>query len=128
MSTPPSPPRRRGAPLGNANALKHGFYSPRHLRATVDDTGVAFPTGLVDEITILRLFMRRIIEMSRSSQDLAEVIDAARVLALISFSISRLVRTQESLATSSRFFKDALNNTLEDALLDLSQEEPTPSP
>ncbi len=34
-STDPSPPRRPGAPKGNKNAAKHGFYSRQNLAANM---------------------------------------------------------------------------------------------
>ena len=92
MTTPTSPPRHRGAPPGNTNALKHGFYSPRVRRTIETKYGSSDFTGLTDEITILRLLMRRISEMSRYSMDFNEVLNAAHVLSLASFGISRLMR------------------------------------
>jgi hypothetical protein len=57
MSPETSPKRRRGAPLGNTNNLKHGFYA-RKFKASLRSQPAAVPTPLVDlasEIHVLRL-------------------------------------------------------------------------
>ncbi len=53
--------RRRGAPPGNTNALKHGFYARKFKPKQLDDyTRAAAVTGLDEEIALLRLIIRKL--------------------------------------------------------------------
>src|SRR5512146_2641399 len=92
-------PRRRGAPLGNTNALKHGFYSRRFKRTDIKDLDACEFSGLKDEITMLRVYIRRVIEMSNGMQDFYEAMTLLRVLCLASDSLTRLLKTQNLLIT-----------------------------
>ena len=80
---PPEPPkRRRGAPHGNKNALKHGFYSRQFKKADLVDLESADFIGLKDEITMLRVFMRRVIQLGKDVNELPHTISLLRVLCL----------------------------------------------
>jgi hypothetical protein len=68
MSSPPpkktTRTRKVGAPYGNHNALKHGFYS-RHFRsAELSDLEAVDAEGLQDEIAAMRVYIRRFIASS----------------------------------------------------------------
>jgi hypothetical protein len=65
----PSPPpkkttRKVGAPYGNHNALKHGFYSLHFRSGELSDLEAVNAEGLQDEIAAMRIFIRRFIESS----------------------------------------------------------------
>jgi hypothetical protein len=94
---PPRPRRLRGAPLNNLNALKHGFYA-RKLRPTdlVDLADTQFK-GLEEEMNMLRIHMRTIIEQSSTAANLMENLETLRVLALAATSLARLAKTQKYL-------------------------------
>ena len=96
-STPP-PRSKRGAPPGNTNALKHGFYARKFERADLNDLDSHQFSGLQDEIILLRVFIRRVIELSKDLEDLPEAVSLLRVLSLASISLTRLLRTQKLLA------------------------------
>jgi hypothetical protein len=97
----PSRPRRlRGAPLHNLNALKHGFYSRKFRQADLDDLAESKFKGLDEEITMLRVFMRRVIERSTDAANLNENILILKVLALAATSLTRMAKTQKYLQTS----------------------------
>ena len=56
--------RKVGAPYGNHNALKHGFYS-RHFRSgELSDLEAVNAEGLQDEIAAMRVYIRRFIASS----------------------------------------------------------------
>ncbi len=86
--------RRRGAPLGNQNARKHGFYSsvlsPVQLRFLPRATTI---TGLNDEIGIARVRLASVV--SRSP-------DNVRVLTAAINSLLRLERTKHAIRTRHR--------------------------
>ncbi len=83
---------KRGAPHGNLNALKHGFYSPRY-RLRVPGTA----PSLEQEILLLRLMIRRTMQLAQDCDDLKE---ATRVLDSLGAAASRLaslLKAQKSL-------------------------------
>jgi hypothetical protein len=86
--------RRRGGQPGNTNALKHGFYA-RHLpledTAGLDDLPL---DTLADEITLLRILIRRVAEKSAAGETPEKSIEHLRVVGLAMFSLTRLMRTQ----------------------------------
>lgn len=59
----------RGAPIGNKNALKHGFYSRQMRAVEKDDLSELVDAGLSNEIAILRILLRRAIEISNGVTD-----------------------------------------------------------
>jgi hypothetical protein len=62
--SPKKSARKAGAPYGNHNALKHGFYS-RHFRSgELSDLQAVNAEGLLDEIAAMRIYIRRFIESS----------------------------------------------------------------
>jgi len=96
------PPRRpRGAPAGNLNALKHGFYSRQFRKADLGDLDDIQFTGLLDEIKLLRVFIRRVVEMGYGAADLPTLVSLLRVVCLASATLNRLIKTQHLLASGT---------------------------
>jgi hypothetical protein len=96
--TPPTPPRRRrGAPLHNLNALKHGFYARKYRSSDLEDLAECKFTGLAEEMTMLRVYMRGVIEQSASVSSLSESIEVLRALALATASLTRMAKAQKFL-------------------------------
>jgi hypothetical protein len=102
-------PRRPGAPQGNLNALKHGFYTRRLKRAHLAGVESTDSSGLVEEIALIRVFTRRLIEsidLDGDPNDLAEVL---RLLCLASSTISRVIRTQFLLTSTGTGLDDEIS-------------------
>jgi uncharacterized protein YjcR len=93
--------RHRGAPFGNTNALKHGFYSRSFRDIDCHDLEQVHFQGLEDEITMLRVFIRRVTEISRSITTFTEGVSLLRVLSLASISLTRLLTTQKVICARS---------------------------
>ncbi len=93
--------RRRGAPPGNTNALKHGFYSRAFREIDCHDLEQVTFQGLQDEITMLRVFIRRVTEISQSITTFPEAVSLLRVLSLASISLTRLLTTESVLLARS---------------------------
>lgn len=55
---------RRGAPDGNKNALKHGFYSKQMRPTELADLDALMDVGLSNEINMLRVLLRRILDIA----------------------------------------------------------------
>ncbi len=89
-----TPTRKRGGQPGNVNAATHGFYSrqlqPNDL-AEVEETRFA---TVDQEIELMRISIRRLIETSAPPKTVAEANDQVRTLCLAMQTLSSLLRTQ----------------------------------
>ena len=103
--------RRPGAPLGNRNAVKHGFYA-RRLPPTADaDTpspDLALANSLNGEIAMLRLSVRNILEQSADPHDAETELEVLRSVCLAAAAINRLLRTQHFLRSGENPLHDLL--------------------
>jgi len=81
----------------NTNALKHGFYSSRFHRADIADLDNHSFSGLKDEITLLRVYIRRVVENSYEVTDHTQTVELLRVISHALTTLNRLVRTQHAL-------------------------------
>jgi hypothetical protein len=100
MTEPATPsPRQRGGQPGNVNALKHGFYT-RHLPGMKEVAEEALQTefpGFEEEIFILRLYVRRLLEWSAAAHEFDEAIVLYRTLCLALATLARLSREHRAL-------------------------------
>jgi hypothetical protein len=105
LPTPPAPSRRRnrGGQAGNHNAVKHGFYSRFYRKAELTDVSSVEPLNLADEIEIMRVYIRRTIESDTGNHDLRESMDLMRILCLASYTLTRLIRTQQIVSPPQDF-------------------------
>ena len=98
-----SPPKRkRGAPLGNTNAVTHGFYSRQFRTADLDDVQDCSVASLKDEIDMLRVHIRRLIQLGEDIDDYDKFANLLRILCLASTSLNRLIRTQHIITPQRR--------------------------
>jgi len=104
--------RKRGAPKGNQNARKHGFYS-RVLDETEQldfelATGVE---GIDDEIALLRVKIKSI--LGNDPDNIKLIMQATNTLA-------KLVRTRYNISKEDKKgLKEAIGNVLRDVALPL---------
>jgi len=104
--------RKRGAPRGNQNARKHGFYSRVLDEAEQLDfelaTGVE---GIDDEITLLRVKVKSV--LANDPDNIKLIMQATNTLA-------RLVRTRYNISKEDKKgLKEAIGNVLRDVALPL---------
>ncbi len=118
---PSTAKRRRGAPIGNTNALKHGFYSRSFREIDCQDLEKIHFSGLQDEITMLRVYIRRVTEMSDLITTFSDAVGLLRVLSLASISLTRLLATQNLIRASSGQVEPAagVGQAIEDLIADL---------
>lgn len=99
----------RGAPKGNLNALKHGFYS-RLFRdsesSELDNDQIA---SLENEITLLRVMMRRTMELADGIDDLREATRVLDALGAAAGRLAGLLRAQKSLSVSQSGVADEIS-------------------
>jgi hypothetical protein len=109
---PPSSKNRRGAPLGNMNNFKHGFYSRRLKKRDltgVESTDVA---GLVEEIALIRVFTRRLVESFNPDADFYEHADILRMLCVASTAITRVIRAQYLISSAGSGMDDEITEAI----------------
>ncbi len=104
--------RRRGAPEGNFNAFKHGFYSRRFRNGELDDLVKSSPEALHEEIDMLRIITRRVVDMAEEGKCPDEILEFYNFIALTTMRLSSLLRTQKLLEKSENT-ADTLLSALE---------------
>lgn len=104
--------RKRGAPKGNRNARKHGFYSRVLDEAEkLDFEQAASVDGIDDEITLLRVKIKSILE--KDPENIRLIMAATNALA-------GLVKTRYRISREQRKgLKEAISNVLRDVALPL---------
>ncbi len=104
--------RKRGAPKGNQNARKHGFYSKVLNEAEqLDFELVSGVKGIDDEIALLRVKIKSI--LSSDPENIKLIMQATNTLA-------RLVRTRYNITKEQKKgLKEAIGNVLRDIALPL---------
>ena len=107
-----TPSKKRGAPKGNQNARKHGFYSRVLDEAEQIDFDLATSVeGLDDEIALLRTKIKSVLRHSPERIDL--LMQATSALA-------RLVRTRYNISKEDKTsLRGAITNVLRDVALPL---------
>ena len=95
--TQPTPTRRRGAQPGNRNALKHGFYARAYKAGELADLDAMLTTGLQDEITMIRVATRRVIDYIAEFTNPTEAVMTLGALGLAATRLATLLRTQKIL-------------------------------
>lgn len=103
---------KRGAPTGNQNARKHGFYS-KVLDETerLDFELATGVEGIDDEIALLRVKIKSLLE--RDPENVKLIMQATNTLA-------KLVRTRYNISKEDRKgLKEAIGNVLRDVALPL---------
>ncbi len=99
----------RGAPPGNLNALKHGFYSPRYR---IQDAGAA---SLEQEILLLRLMIRHTVQLARGCEDLKVATRALDSLGAAATRLANLLKAQKSLQPDRSQISDQISRAIQQA-------------
>ena len=125
MPNSPASPRRRGAPAGNLNAVKHGFYARQFHKADIRDLEDDQTGSLDSEIKLMRVFIRRVLESSDARLPFPQSIELLRALSLASIAINRLIRTQHLLRDPNASLLE-LQNALASMIEDMEKEYQAP--
>ncbi len=104
--------KKRGAPKGNQNARKHGFYAKVLDEAEQLDFELASGVeGIDDEIALLRVKIKSI--LSQDPENIRLIMQATNALA-------RLVRTRYNVTKDQKKgLKEAIGNVLRDIAIPL---------
>jgi hypothetical protein len=105
--------RKRGAPKGNRNSIKHGFYSKVFDEAERFDFNDAVGIeGIDEEIALLRLELKKAIS-GGDDRNLLLLVKASNAL-------EKLIRTRYQITAAQRKgLKEAMENVIKDVLVPL---------
>jgi len=104
--------RKRGAPKGNQNARKHGFYSKVLDEAEqLDFEQAAGVEGIDDEIALLRVKIKSILE--KDPENIKLIMQATNTLAGLVKASYNMTKEQR------RGLKEAIGNVLRDIAIPL---------
>src|SRR5512138_2261504 len=105
--TSPNPNnKRRGAPAGNTNALKHGYYAkvfPNSRGGNLESYDFA---NLEEEIMLVRLALRQVAAFNNEVKTFQEASTLLRLVCLGVATLNRLLRTRALVKTSPSRFKN----------------------
>ena len=87
----------RGAPKGNLNALKHGYYSRLFHEQKAVTWMMTSLANLENEITLLRVMIRRTMELADGIDDLREATRVLDALGAAAGRLANLLRAQKIL-------------------------------
>jgi len=128
MTIFPSPPergslqdlRKRGGQPGNRNALKHGFYSGKYKAIEDSELQTVLNQGLEDEISLLRVVMRRVFEYAgQSEKPAAEVwVSTLSALGVAATRLAGLLKAQKVIGGDG----NEIAKTLAQALAEVNRE------
>ena len=113
-NTPPKSARRRGAPIGNHNALKHGFYSHSFTRSEKKRLSGNMMGEFFDEIRLIEILTNRAWDQAQDENINGQ--DWLNVLRTITHAVGR----KESLARTRRLIYQQ-TYTPQDVLDELSK-------
>jgi len=124
-------PKKRGAPPGNTNALKHGYYSrrfsPSRLSQALND-----PTGVLFQIKLLRAYIVHIKTLSDQIGPVHDQFSLLSALTLALGSLHRLIRLYHAIpgtVDDKDSIRLALLKNMADLLTNLpTSTTPPPSP
>jgi hypothetical protein len=104
--------RKRGAPKGNQNARKHGFYSKVLNEAEqLDFELVAGVNGFDDEIALLRVKIKSLLENDPEN---------IKLLMAATTTLANLVKTKYKISKEQKQgLKEAIENVLKDIAIPL---------
>jgi hypothetical protein len=118
--------RRQGGQPGNLNALKHGFYTRRLKKRDLSGIEATNLKNLTEEIALIRIFTRRMVEDSFKDPDYYDLLAVLRALCLASSTITRIIKTQSFLANDPSAYNAEIDQAIREVRLEMGL-DPAPS-
>jgi hypothetical protein len=85
--------KKPGGQPGNQNARKFGFYAKYYKRGEKEDLENVPSKSMVDEISMIRVSIRRYFQYSEEATTTSEKIQYGRILSTFIMALTRLMRT-----------------------------------
>jgi uncharacterized protein YjcR len=111
--------KKPGAPKGNKNAFKHGFYCRDFTQIEAEDLETVLREGLQDEIAMLRVSLRRLFQLSKQSQDLESAAKVMSSLSHASAQLANLLRTHKMLTGQSNATEEAITTAINQIIVEM---------
>ena len=108
--------RKRGAQPENKNALKHGFYSTAFRNGEIKDLDTLLNEGLRDEIDMMRVVTRRVIEYISKFSNPKQAAATLGTLGLAAIRLASLLKTNRLLEGTENNTSQALNQALSEVM------------
>ena len=108
--------RKRGGQPGNLNALKHGFYSRQFQKSELTDLEEV--GDLQEEIGMMRVVTRRLLDATRKCSDMGELINLLNTLGLASTRVAGLMKAQKFLGGDEDGIEEFLNSIVDEVTKD----------
>jgi hypothetical protein len=93
----PRTPRKRGGQPGNTNAVTHGYYAKLLTQPEAADLGAFVGDGIDNEIGLMRVYIRRLLELADGEEDLKTALIRLEGLGNASIRVAKLLRTKRLL-------------------------------
>jgi hypothetical protein len=106
------------------NALKHGFYTRRIKKrdlSGVEDTNVK---GLAEEIALIRIFTRRLVETCDPSADISAHAGILRTICLSTSAITRIIKAQAFLINDPNDFYRDVDEVIRQVRIEMGIDDP----
>jgi hypothetical protein len=110
---------RAGPRVSPARPQKHGFYAQAFRSGELADLDAILSEGLQDEITMLRVATRRVIEFISDFETPKEATATLGALGLAATRLATLLRTQKFLEGSETSTASALSTALAEVVKEL---------
>ena len=104
--------RHGGGQPGNTNALKHGFYTRRFHKRDISGVETTSLKNLTEEIALIRIFIRRMVESAVQEPDYYNDIDILRAICLASGTITRVIKAQTFINSEPTDFYDDVDRAI----------------
>ena len=102
--------RKRGAPAGNKNAVKHGFYCKELNRADRSQFKIAADMeDIAQEIALLRFEIKK----ATSTGDVAKLVPLSKA----AYALEKLIRTQQKVFGSRHNLEHALDKVIRETFI-----------
>jgi len=111
--------RRPGGQPGNKNALKHGFYTRSFKKRDLNGVEETSAKSLAEEIALIRIFTRRLVESTHPSADIYELAGILRAICLASVTITRVIKAHAFLANDPSDFYTEVDQAIRQVRLEL---------
>jgi hypothetical protein len=101
------------APKGNLNALKNGYYSRLFHKGEAVDFNDDESDSLEHEITLLRVMIRRTMELAEGVDDLQDATRVLDALGAASTRLASLLRVQKIVSDNKSSAAEALSTAIQ---------------
>ncbi len=114
--------RSRGGQRGNLNALKHGYYSRQFHEGEIADLEEQFTEGLQDEIAMMKVITRRVLELAEGTDSLGEGLSLLGGMGLATTRLASLMKAQKLVFGGMDSFESVLSKTIDELMAEFEQE------